>query len=279
MPGSVQPPATGKPLSRPQFSQSLERGLAILRLFTATRPAWGVNDMADAMGWSRSTTHRYATTLVELGYLYQDSERKYRLAAMAQDVGQAAIAALKLRRPAWPLLQGLRRDTGWTARLDVLDEDETVCALRVPSRRLKTLELERPLGPGVRRPFFCTASGKVLVANQPDELRQRLVAEAKLRPAPPDCRAPASKAELDKQLEAVRQEGLGCEDAESAPGWLAVALPVQLAGGTVPAAISLEAHSSIISMERLVAEVESPLAIAAGRLAGALEPPAVEAAG
>lgn len=68
------------PSSRdPRYSQSLERGLAILACFTPPRPMLGIADLADELGMSRSTTHRYVVTLLALGYLEQETTRKYRL--------------------------------------------------------------------------------------------------------------------------------------------------------------------------------------------------------
>ena len=64
----------------PGFSQSLERGLAILSSFKPTRPLIGVSELAREVGLGRSTTHRYVATLSSLGYLEQDPpSRKYRL--------------------------------------------------------------------------------------------------------------------------------------------------------------------------------------------------------
>jgi DNA-binding MarR family transcriptional regulator len=50
-------------------SQSLERGLAILAAFTPDRPALGISELAQRLGLTRSTTHRYVATLARLGYL------------------------------------------------------------------------------------------------------------------------------------------------------------------------------------------------------------------
>jgi IclR family pca regulon transcriptional regulator len=47
----------------PRFSQSLERGLAILSAFTSARPLLGVSELAREIGLTRSTTHRYVATL------------------------------------------------------------------------------------------------------------------------------------------------------------------------------------------------------------------------
>jgi AraC-like DNA-binding protein len=58
-------------LREPRYSQSLERGLAILECFTPERPVWGIADLAEELGMSRSTTHRYVITLTALGHLVQ----------------------------------------------------------------------------------------------------------------------------------------------------------------------------------------------------------------
>ena len=48
------------------YSQSLERGLAILSSFRSGSPLLGVSDLAREVGLSRSTTHRYISTLAAL---------------------------------------------------------------------------------------------------------------------------------------------------------------------------------------------------------------------
>ena|ERR1700677_3802690 len=62
-----------------RYSQSLEKGLTILSLFTPNDPIWGIADVADHLDISRSTTHRYMMSLVGLGQLEQTAGRKYRL--------------------------------------------------------------------------------------------------------------------------------------------------------------------------------------------------------
>jgi AraC-like DNA-binding protein len=64
----------------PRMSQSLLRGLSILTCFGSDGAALGILDLARELGMSPSTTHRYASTLVELGLLERcPRTRKYRL--------------------------------------------------------------------------------------------------------------------------------------------------------------------------------------------------------
>lgn len=70
---------TKVPAGDVRYSQSLAKGLDILALFTSADPILGVSDVADKLGMSRSTTHRYLLSLVALGQLKQTAARKYRL--------------------------------------------------------------------------------------------------------------------------------------------------------------------------------------------------------
>jgi IclR-like helix-turn-helix domain-containing protein len=63
-----------------KLSRSLMRGLSILTCFGPGGRARGIVELARDLGMSPSTTHRYASTLVELGLLERcPTTRKYRL--------------------------------------------------------------------------------------------------------------------------------------------------------------------------------------------------------
>jgi hypothetical protein len=64
----------------PRLSRSLLRGLSILTCFGPDGDSRGIVEIAEDLGMSPSTTHRYALTLVELGLLERCPDtRKYRL--------------------------------------------------------------------------------------------------------------------------------------------------------------------------------------------------------
>jgi hypothetical protein len=64
----------------PRLSRSLLRGLSILTRFRADGSVRGIIELARELEMSASTTHRYASTLVQLGLLERCPEsRKYRL--------------------------------------------------------------------------------------------------------------------------------------------------------------------------------------------------------
>src|SRR5664279_4024745 len=144
-------------LREPRYSQSLERGLAILGCFTPKRPVLGIADIADDLGMSRSTTHRYVITLVALGYLEQGASRKYRLGLRVTDVGMSALNSTGLREHAHAYLEELRQRTSYTASLSVLDGADVLYVDRVASFRRGQGASDLNIHPGSRLPAYCTA--------------------------------------------------------------------------------------------------------------------------
>jgi hypothetical protein len=64
----------------PRLSRSLVRGLSLLSGFGPDGDERGIVELAEELGMSPSTAHRYALTLVELGLLERcPRTRKYRL--------------------------------------------------------------------------------------------------------------------------------------------------------------------------------------------------------
>ena len=65
-----------------RFSRSLLRGLKVFASFPADGASRSVKDVARELEMGASTTHRYASTLVEVGLLERDPvSRKYRRVA------------------------------------------------------------------------------------------------------------------------------------------------------------------------------------------------------
>src|ERR1035438_8811591 len=167
-------------LREPRYSQSLERGLAILSCFTPSRPVQSIADIADQLGMSRSTTHRYVITLVALGYLEQGASRKYRLGLRVTDLGMSALNSTGLREHSHLYLQELRQRTSYTVSLGVLDGPEILLINRARSLRRGKAQNGLDLQPGSRLPAHTTAMGKLLLANLPDEDQRSVLTSMKL---------------------------------------------------------------------------------------------------
>jgi len=151
--------------------------LAILGCFTPERPVLGIADIADDLGMSRSTTHRYVITLVALGFLEQGASRKYRLGLRVTDLGMSALNSTGLREHSRPYLEELRQRTSYTTSLAVLDGPEILYVDRARSFRRGQNKIDLNLRPGSRLPAYCTSLGKVLLANLPDAEQRELIGD------------------------------------------------------------------------------------------------------
>jgi IclR family pca regulon transcriptional regulator len=265
----TQEPAWSVPsLREPRYSQSLERGLAILACFTPARPVLGIADIADDLGMSRSTTHRYVTTLLALGYLEQGASRKYRLGLRVTDLGMSALNSTGLREHAHPYLEELRQRTSYTSSMAVLDGGEIVYVDRARSLRRGQSEIDLGLAPGSRLPAYCTAMGKVLLANLPEREQDEILAPMKLTKHGPNTIT--SKQALRDELDEVLEESFAVNDEELAPELHSIAVPVRNEAREVVAAVSLEAHTSTISLSELVDALSPHLVSTADRISARL---------
>jgi len=69
-----------------------------------------------------------------------------------------------------------------------------------------------------------------------------------------------------KELARVRGEGLAINNEELAYGLRSIAAPIRSHGGEVVAAVNLAVHSSMVSMEELVARLSPALIRAAAEM-------------
>lgn len=255
-------------LEIPRYSQSLERGLAILAFFTPDQPDLRLADIADGLGLSRSTTHRYAATLVALGYLEQADSHRYRLGVRVTDLGMTALGSTRLRDHAHPYLRELRQRTSYTTSLALLDGPEILYVDRVRGFRGGQGDIDLGLAPGSRLPAYCTAMGKLLLGNLPEREQAQLIADMKLTKRAPNTIT--SKKALREQLDEIQTAGFAVNDEELAPELYAIAAPVRNESREVIAAVNLAAPSSMISLSGLVDALTPHLIATADRVSARL---------
>ena len=267
-PAAPEPAWSIPSLREPRYSQSLERGLAILSCFTPRRPVLGIADIADELGMSRSTTHRYVITLVALGYLEQGASRKYRLGLRVTNLGMSALNSTGLREHAHQYLEELRQRTSYSTSLAVLDGAEIIYVDRARSFRRGQGGIELDIHPGSRRPAYATAMGKILLAHLPEPEQRELLASIKLSKQGPNTIT--SKKALREELDEVLVDGFAVNDEELAADLYAIAAPVRNEAREVVAAINVAAPSSMISLEEMVDGLSPHLLSTADRISARL---------
>jgi IclR family transcriptional regulator, pca regulon regulatory protein len=260
------------PSSRPCGSRAFRSRWSvvwrILGCFTPEKPVLGIADLADELGMSRSTTHRYVITLVALDYLEQGASRKYRLGLRVTDLGMSALNSTGLGEHSRPYLEELRQRTSYTVKLAVLDGPEILYVDRARSFRRGQGKIDFGLALGSRLPAYCTSMGKLLLAYLPEPEQRELIADMKLTRRGPNTIT--SKKGLRSELERVREESFAVNDEELASGLYSISAPVRNGSREVVAAVNIAAHSSMISLEELVAHLGPHLVSTADRISARL---------
>jgi IclR family transcriptional regulator, pca regulon regulatory protein len=239
-------------LREPRYSQSLERGLALIRCFTSDEPVLGIAEMADKTGMSRSTTHRYVITLTALGVLEQPASgsRKYRLGSKAGDLGMTALNMLPLRSEGHAFLEDLRRKVSYTVSAAVLKDNEVVIVDRLRGFR-GYARLKLDIGPGSHLPAYCTSMGKTLLAHLPQDEQEAALKGLSLTRRGPNTIT--KRTALLRELAQVHEAGFAVNNEELVVGLLSIAMPVRR-DEIVIGAVDIAAPCSLISRTQLVDE-------------------------
>jgi IclR family pca regulon transcriptional regulator len=250
----------------PRQSRSLEYGVAILESFSCERQTLGIADIAELVGISRSTTHRYAMTLVALGYLEQNTKRKYRLARRAAGPGSAAIGAIRLGVGARAVLEELRDDTGHTVSMGVLDGERVIYVYRLLSHGIGQYAVDHELGVGANIPAQCSALGKVLLASISAAQRRELLARIELERFAPN--SIVSVEDLTAELERISPRGVVVSDEELFAGSRSIAVLVPRPPDEYPLAIEITVPSSAYTVDKLVKRLGPRIKRAAKLISG-----------
>lgn len=231
---SIQP--ADKALAvRGERVQSLERGLAVLRSFTATDTSLTISEVAARTGLTRATARRLLLTLQDLGYVTVE-RREFRLTRSVLDLAKPFVEP-----DPWdftkPYLQSLTDRLGESASIAVLDDTEILYVARTPTRRLMTLAVTV----GSRLPAHATSKGRVLLAFLPEAELETFFQRTAI--ARFTSHTVADEQELREVLADVRREGWAIVDQQLEEGLCSVAAPVFDANGRVGAALSVCAHA------------------------------------
>ena len=146
------------------FLQGLERGLAVIRAFSAELPSLTLSEVARDVGITPATARRILLTLGELGYVRTDG-RRFSLTPRVLALGWAYLSSLDLGDIAGPFMEELSLKTRESCSIATLDLPDIVYVARVPTSRIMTVAL----GVGARLPAYATSMGRVLLAGLPED--------------------------------------------------------------------------------------------------------------
>jgi IclR family acetate operon transcriptional repressor len=241
-------------------STSVERAFELLDHIAAAGPSGlTLAELAAEVPTAKSTTHRYVTTLLELGVVRRDGAGRLTLGLRLVELAGALLDGDHLRSAAEPVLHELVARTGETVHLGVPSDGHVVYIAKVESPQ--SVRLVSRIG--ARIPMHCSAMGKALLA-QLDEAALSVALERprELRTMHTLTSADALLAELEK----VRGAGVAIDDEENELGVRCIGTVVH-GNATAPVgAISVSAPATRMTHERC-AEVAPAVLAAAEEIA------------
>ncbi|NKQ54139.1 IclR family transcriptional regulator [Amycolatopsis sp. K13G38] len=239
--------------------QSLERGLAVIKAFSAGAPELTLSDVAKVTGLTRAAARRFLLTLVDLGYVRTDG-KYFSLTARVLELGYAFLSSMTLTDVAQPHLERLSAEVHESSSVSVLEGADIVYVARVAVSRIMTVTINV----GTRFPAYATSMGHVLLAGLDADGLANYLERAQLDRL--TSHTLTSTAELRTELAAVREQGWALVDQELEEGLRSVAAPIRDRGGNVIAAINVSTHASRTTRESVIEDMVPPLLAAAKRI-------------
>ncbi|MFN4153911.1 MAG: IclR family transcriptional regulator C-terminal domain-containing protein [Paracoccaceae bacterium] len=194
-------------------------------------------DLANHTMTSKATAHRLLHTMVDLGYVEQDSAtERFRLTLKLFTLGARSLSGQSdLLRIADVQMGMLSRATGESINLGVMDSREQKVVYIHKYDSAYSLSMKSTLG--LRNPLHSTSLGKALLAWRPEaEVRERIGRSPLPQIAPRTLTDPEA---LIDQLRHFRAQGVAEEIEESEAGVRCLSVPVLDHLGRSIAAISI----------------------------------------
>jgi IclR family KDG regulon transcriptional repressor len=168
----------------------------------------GISDLSVRLAMPKATVYRFLQTMMTLGYVRQETDNeRYGLTMKVFELGTKALQYLDMVEIAKRPMQMLADMTGETVHLGTLIDSEIIYIHKVDSRHMLGMYSRV----GRRAPLNCTAIGKVLMAWEDPERRDRILKGA-------DFKRLRENTIIDPaayltELERVKAQGFG-EDRE-----------------------------------------------------------------
>jgi IclR family pca regulon transcriptional regulator len=222
----------------------LVHGLSVLQAFQK-KPQLTQSELSVMTGLTRATARRSLITLASLGYV-EASNGVYRLTPkviefasgyLNSNDGWVAIAS--------PYLEVLRNRVEENVSAVVLDRTDIVYVCSFAADKMMSINIRI----GGRKPAYCTAMGRVLLAGMPEDCARDVLAMSDLQ-----RKTESTEISIDAIMDEIRkarEHGYAIIDGELEPGLIAVAVPIRNMRGETVAAINICGHTMQTSIDKL----------------------------
>jgi DNA-binding IclR family transcriptional regulator len=216
---------------------SLEKGIKILETIVE-HGELTVTKVANLVGVNRASSHRFITTLRDLGYLRRNQDGSYEPTFKMLELGMAQADKFEIRRMAKPFMRDLAAEFDETVNLGVFDHGLIIYLDKVESREL----LRMDTGVGTICPPYATALGKAMLAFMPEKERAGIIAGLDYKALTPHTIT--SRERLEKELGKIRKQGYAIDNEELSPHLYCIGAPIFDISGFPSYALSVSGPAS-----------------------------------
>lgn len=210
----------------------------------------GVTELSKRLKLHKNNVFRLLATLESRGYIEQNkATENYRLGLKSLELGQTFIKKMGLLHQAKPVLEELVDKCNETSYVAIF-KDGYIVYLDVVETRLTVRVVSRV---GTRLPAYCTAAGKVHLANMSDEELEGFLPNQELEGYTPH--SITDRDELKKDLVKVAERGYALDIEELDIGVRCVAAPIRDYTRRIVGALSISGPATRFSDERLEKEL------------------------
>lgn len=224
--------------------QSVVRALQILELLSEGNSEKSLTEIAEEMGWPKSTVHGVITTLRDYRFVDQSEQNgRYRIGIRFFEFGHRFARNWDIREIAIPVMKKLTNQFGEMVQLATEDAGEVLYIEKVESTHLIRIVSEI----GTRLPMHCSGLGKALLAFKPPSELKRILSQKGMPRMTVNTITDPEK--LEKELAKVRKQGYAVDNREIMEGLRCIAAPIRDKNGGVQYAISVSGMAERLSGE------------------------------
>lgn len=237
------------------LTSSVDKTFAILEYFTINNPEWGVTDLAEVLGTSKSTAYRFLSDMEKRGVLQQNIENgKYSLGLKLFELGNRVQIQSAFVDKTHPELVKVSKSITETVHIAILKSNRVYYVDKVESPY--GLKISSQIG--VSNPAYATSLGKVLLAFTYDNL-DNLFSDKNYnqKMEPFTANTITNPIKFIQELKSIRSKMYAIDNEEFEMGLICVAVPIFNKKNEIVASISAAGPSRRFKEEELESYVET----------------------
>lgn len=181
----------------------------------------------------KATLLRFLSSFISLGYVSRDDADCYSLTLRLFSIGSKALKHVDMITKAQPFAKALCEELGETVHVGIEEDNKAVYVIKRESSY--TLRMYSRVGKTI--PLYCTAIGKILLANKSDAELKRYFNSVSLIPFTE--KTLRTKDAIIKELEVVREQGYAIDNEEHEESTICIASGIKDYTGKVVAGLSV----------------------------------------